>query len=114
MSKLEQILGGARDTLTVSKVYGEPYEKNGITFIPAAAVMGGAGGGEGETGDSTQEGAGGGFGVIVRPVGAYRIEGDKVTWVPAVDTTKIAVAGQLVVIVALLVIRSIFKRRRKG
>jgi len=32
----------------VKRVFGEPYEKNGVTVIPAARVQGGAGGGGGE------------------------------------------------------------------
>ena len=35
------------DALTVRRVYGEPYEKNGVTIIPAAMVFGGGGGGGG-------------------------------------------------------------------
>jgi hypothetical protein len=30
----------------VRRVYGDPYERNGVTLIPAAQVAGGAGGGE--------------------------------------------------------------------
>ncbi len=33
--------------MNVRRVYGEPYEADGITIIPAAAVRGGGGGGEG-------------------------------------------------------------------
>jgi uncharacterized spore protein YtfJ len=40
------------DTLTVRRVYGEPYERGGVTVIPVARVWGahgtGAGGGEGQ------------------------------------------------------------------
>ena len=39
------VITQARDTLTVKRVFGEPYEKNGVTVIPAAKVQGGAGGG---------------------------------------------------------------------
>lgn len=120
--KLNEILAEARDTMTVKRVYGEPYEKDGVTFIPAAAVSGGAGGGEGEgsggEGDDTQtgSGAGAGYGVRARPVGAYQIKDGEVTWVPAADTTRVIIFGQVVVIVALLVVRSILraKRRRKA
>ncbi len=34
----------ATDTLTAKRVFGEPYEKNGMTVVPVAKVMGGAGG----------------------------------------------------------------------
>ena len=55
---------------SVKRVYGEPYEKDGLTVIPAAVVGGGAGGGAGHD-DKGQEGEGGGFGVSGRPAGAY-------------------------------------------
>ena len=48
-----------------------------------------------------------------RPVGAYRIRGDEVEWVPAADTTKVIIVAEVLGIVALLVLRSIFKRRRR-
>jgi uncharacterized spore protein YtfJ len=55
---VQGILSSARDAVTVRRVFGEPYERDGITVIPAAAVMGGAGGGSGQD----DEGAGGGGG----------------------------------------------------
>lgn len=45
--KITDALNQARDAITVERVYGEPYEKNGLTVIPAALVSGGAGGGTG-------------------------------------------------------------------
>ena len=113
MAKLDDIMAGARDAITVKRVYGEPYEKDGVTVIPAAAVRGGGGGGEGDAGEGEPAGSGGGFGMTARPVGAYRIKGDEVTWVPAADTTRVIIMGQVVAIVALLVIRSVFKGRRR-
>ncbi len=112
MSKLDDILEGARDSITVRRVYGDPFEKDGVTFIPAAAVRGGGGGGEGEDANSSS-GSGGGFGVMARPVGAYRIKDGEVTWVPAADTTKVIIFGQVVAIVGLLVLRSILRSRRE-
>lgn len=111
MSKLDDILEQARDTITVRRVYGDPYEKDGITFVPAAAVRGGGGGGEGEDANSSS-GSGGGFGVMARPVGAYRIKDGEVEWIPAADTTKVIIFGQVVAIVGLLVLRSIFRSLR--
>jgi uncharacterized spore protein YtfJ len=113
MSKIDEIIAQARDSITVQRVYGEPYEKNGVTVIPAAAVRGGAGGGEGDSGENQPSGSGGGFGVMARPVGAYTIRGDEVTWVPAADTTRVIVLAEVVAIIALLVVRSILRRRRR-
>lgn len=112
MTNVDELTAGARDTLTVKRVFGEPYEKNGVTVIPAAAVRGGLGAGETEPGESTPGGTGGGFGMTARPVGAYQIKGDEVTWVPAADTTRVIVLSQIVMIVALLVFRSILRSRR--
>jgi uncharacterized spore protein YtfJ len=54
----------ARDAMTVKRVFGEPYEKDGLTIIPAATVLGGAGGGGG--GDAEGAGGGGtGFGNLI-------------------------------------------------
>lgn len=112
MSKLDEVLHGARDAITVSRVFGEPYEKNGITLVPAAAVRGGAGAGEGEGPEDQGSGFGGGFGMTARPVGAYQIKGEEVTWVPAADTTRVLILAEIIIIVALLVVRSIMRSRR--
>ena len=101
---VDEMLQGARDAMAVSRVYGEPIERNGVTLIPAAAVMGGGGGGS----DDAQNG-GGGFGVSARPVGTWIIRGDEVEWEPAMDATQVALRGMLLVMVALLVLRSVVK-----
>ena len=41
---LHEVLNHARDAMTVKRVFGDPYEKDGVTVIPVANVMGGAGG----------------------------------------------------------------------
>ncbi len=40
----KETIDAARESLTVRRVYGEPYERNGVTVIPAASVQGGGGG----------------------------------------------------------------------
>ncbi|MBT8214602.1 MAG: sporulation protein [Acidimicrobiia bacterium] len=104
-------MAAQQDTMTVKRVFGEPIEKNGIAFIPAAAIRGGGGGGEGEPSESTPGGAGGGFGVMARPVGGYQIKGDEVTWIPAADTTRVIILGEIVAIFAILVLRSILRKK---
>ena len=111
MTKVEEILSDARDTLTVQRVFGEPIVHNGVTIIPAAAVRGGGGGGEGEPGEGAPGGSGGGFGMSARPVGAYQIRGDEAVWLPAADTTRVILVAELLGIVALLVVRSVLRRR---
>lgn len=113
MKTVDEILAEAQDVMSVKRVYGEPYQHNGVTFIPAAAIRGGAGGGEGDSSDSSPGGRGGGMGLSARPVGAYQIRDNEVVWVPAADLTRVIVTGQIVVIVALLVIRSIVRKRKK-
>ena len=99
---VQELITGVRDSISVKRVYGDPYEKNGLTVIPAAVVRGGGGGGTGEhEGEGT--GSGGGFGVNARPSGAWIIEGDTVTWKPAVDVTRIVLGGQMVALAAILV-----------
>jgi uncharacterized spore protein YtfJ len=98
---LNELVATARDTLTVQRVYGEPYEKDGVTFIPAARVSGGGGGGGG-TDDGGVGGEGGGFGLSARPAGAYVISQGEVRWRPAIDVNRIAVALSAVTVVLLL------------
>jgi uncharacterized spore protein YtfJ len=109
--EVNDVIAQARDTLTVKRVFGEPYEKNGMTVIPAARVQGGAGGGGGEGPEGQAKGSGSGFGLNARPVGAFLIRGDEMTWRPAVDLNKIVLGAQIVAVVALLTIRSIVKAR---
>ena len=40
--EVQEVIAQARDALTVKRVFGEPYEKDGVTIIPAARVQGGA------------------------------------------------------------------------
>ena len=112
--EVQEVLAQARDSLTVKRVYGEPYEKDGVTIIPAARVQGGAGAGGGEDAQRQGRGSGSGFGVNARPVGAFIIRGGELSWRPAVDVNRIVLGGQAVAIVALLTIRAIIKARAKA
>jgi uncharacterized spore protein YtfJ len=100
---VQETITKARDAVTVKRVYGDPYERNGVTVIPAAAVAGGAGGGSGEGLEPGQTGGGAGFGIQGRPVGAYVIRGDVVEWQPAVDVTRIVTQGLALAAVGLFV-----------
>lgn len=107
---LQQLVGGVSDALTVSRVFGEPYVKNGVTVIPVAEVRGGGGGGEGEEADHSG-GMGGGFGLSARPAGVFVVSGNDAAWKPAIDVNRIVLGSQLLAIVALLTVRSIVKVR---
>lgn len=98
---ISEVLDTARDVITVKRVYGEPYEKNGITVIPVAKVGGGGGGGTGHD-DKGQEGEGGGFGLTGKPAGAYVIKDGQVSWQPAVDPNRIITVLGAVAVAFLL------------
>jgi uncharacterized spore protein YtfJ len=109
---VQDTIAQARDALTVKRVFGEPFEKDGTTVIPAAAVRGGAGGGGGESPDGS--GRGSGFGLTARPVGAYVIRGGEVRWEPAFDLNRVILGAQIAGIALFLVLRSIVKARAKA
>jgi uncharacterized spore protein YtfJ len=116
---VENILAKASEHLSVRRAFGAAYEKDGMLIIPVALVAGGGGGGTstartrgGESSahpdgppaadpagqdaapqDSVRPDAGGGFGGLVLPSGAYVVKGDQVRWVPAVDATIMALAS---------------------
>jgi uncharacterized spore protein YtfJ len=103
---VDEMLTGVREAMTARTVFGEPIERDGTMVIPAAKVRGGGGGG----GDADQNG-GGGFGLTAKPAGAYIVREGKVRWEPAVDVNRIVIGTQVVVIVALLVLRSVLRRK---
>ncbi|MCS7475223.1 sporulation protein [Umezawaea endophytica] len=108
--KIEELVEKARDTITVRRVYSEPYERDGVTVITAAAVGGGGGVGVGKD-EKGKEGEGGGFGAAGRPVGAYVITGSQVSWRPAIDVNRL-LTGLAAVLVAFLVTRARVARAR--
>ncbi|MGH2923480.1 MAG: spore germination protein GerW family protein [Solirubrobacterales bacterium] len=92
-------LSDAQEAINARRVYGEPYERNGLTVIPAASVQGGGGGG----GSEKEEGSdgGGGFGLSARPVGAYVIRDGEVSWRPSFDLNAAIFGWQVVALVAI-------------
>lgn len=118
-----EVFEEAKQTIGSKGVFGTPYEKNGVTVIPAARIMGGAGGGEGPApkaidgeapgGTTIATGSGAGFGVSGHPTGAFVIKGNDVRWVPAVDVNRLMLGFQVVLVVFFLAIRSISKSRAR-
>jgi uncharacterized spore protein YtfJ len=106
----QETITTARDAITVKRVYGEPYERNGLAVIPAAAVLGGGGGGGSEQGEHSD--GGGGFGVQARPVGAYVIRGEQVSWQPAFDLNRVILGCELLGLAAILLTHRRLMRRR--
>ena len=114
-----ELIKGVREALSVRQVFGEPVERDGVTVIPAATMIGGGGGGGGEgdqqpsKGDGEAEpqrgsGAGFGFGGMLWPAGAFEIKDDRVTWRPAIDLTRVLV---MVLVLAIAVVRARGRRR---
>ena len=101
-----ETIAKAQDTVTVRRVYGEPYEKNGVTLIPAAKMAGGGGAGGGEDPSGGGSGSGGGFGIAARPVGAYVIRGNDVKWQPAVDLSRVLAQLTLAALGLALLLRA--------
>ena len=127
---MDQVLDHARDAMTVKRVFGDPYERDGLTIIPVANVMGGAGAGGGTgkvtAGDAAAgedaamgdaaAGAGGpeagygmGYGVRATPAGVYVIKAGEVEWKPALGMNRLTAQRAIVVVVGLLVFRSIVR-----
>ncbi len=99
---LENTVKETIEAMQPKHVFGEPIERDGVVFLPAAKVRGG--------GDTAGNG-GAGFGVTAKPAGMFVISGGDAVWKPALDVNRIVLGGQIVAIVALLVLRSILKRR---
>ena len=98
---LQDLTTTARDTLTVKRVFGEPYERDGVSVIPVAKVSGGGGGGGGHD-PNGQEGEGGGFGAQARPAGAYVVRDGTVHWQPAFDANRLVAALSIVAVTWLV------------
>ena len=120
---VHEVLEHARDAMTVKRVFGDPYEKDGVTLVPVANVMGGAGAGGG-TGagakpaasseepaeeSAVESGYGMGYGLRATPAGVYVIKGGEVEWKPALDMNSLFIQRALVAVVGLLVLRSIVR-----
>ena len=99
--ELQELISGARDAVSAKRVYGDAYEKNGLTVIPAATVRGGVGAGRGD-GDAG-ESSGGGFGLMARPSGAWIVKDGHASWKPAIDVNRIVLGGQVIAMTAILV-----------
>jgi hypothetical protein len=113
--KPQEAFRSARKAVSARQVFGEPVERDGVTVIPAATVIGGGGGGGGSgsgegdaDGGEPTTGAGMGFAMVGWASGAFEIREGRVTWRPTLDVTRIllaalgvALAGGLAIIAAL-------------
>jgi uncharacterized spore protein YtfJ len=113
-----QLIEGVREGLSVRQVFGEPVERDGVTVIPTATVIGGGGSGgggsgreskeDGEAGPQAQSGFGSGFGGVMWPAGAFEISDGRVTWRPAIDLTRVLL---MALALAIAVVRARGRRR---
>lgn len=97
--------------MQAKRVYTAPVERDGVTVIPAASIVGGGGGGGTEDGNGHSDG-GGGFGLIGRPVGAWVLRDGGAEWKPARGTELDRLAAALPAIgLALLLLVWLLRRR---
>lgn len=108
MANAQELLDNASRGVSASQVFGDPYEKDGVTVIPVARVVGGGGGGY-----ARDEGSGSGYGLLADPVGAYVITEGQVKWEPAVNVNKIVTGAFVVAALSILSSPRIIKQARK-
>jgi uncharacterized spore protein YtfJ len=101
-----------QEAMSVRRVFGEPVVRDGVTVIPVARIVGGYGGGRGSD-KAGGTGSGLGFGLAAQPLGVFVIKEGRVRWLPTVDVNRVIFGGQLVAIVALLLVRAIVTSRRR-
>lgn len=120
---VQDLLSKVAQNLSVSRAFGNAYEKDGSMVIPVALVTGGGGGGEGSDGNASpssvdttdgdngaSSGSGGGFGGVVMPVGVYVVKDEKVRWIPAVNVNLIIV---VVFVTLRMILRARFRAQRR-
>lgn len=119
---IERLLSKAAEDASVRRAFGPVIESEGTLIIPVAWVAGGGGGGD-DGGRDTENGdtetghaengqaengraaaGGGGFGSVTWPLGVYEVKDGRVRWVPAVDATRVVLAG-------LAIVRAVVKLR---
>jgi hypothetical protein len=103
---VQELMKRTLEGMQPKQVFGDPIERDGVLYLPAAKVRGGGGGG-----NDTEGAGGGGFGLTAKPAGMYVIRDGDASWEPALDLNRVILGGQLVGIFALFVIWRIFRRR---
>ena len=89
--KLRDALDSIVPDPTAAAVYGQPYEtSDGVTVVPVARTRG-------RTRPGAQDAD---VRLTTRPVGVFVIKNGEATWVPAVDSTRIALVGAVTGLIA--------------
>jgi hypothetical protein len=108
-----------REAVSARQVFGEPVERDGVTVIPAATVIGGGGGGggnkepgEGDAGGAEPTtGAGMGFAMVGWASGAFEVREGRVAWRPTLDLTRLVLGAQGVALVLGLAALTVLGRQ---
>lgn len=109
---VEKFLSQISDSATVTRVFGEPIERDGALVVPVARVRAGGGGGSGTGPENESSGVGGGGGFDASPAGVYVIKDGDAQWRPAVDVNRIVLGGQVMAVLVVLVLRSVLRHGR--
>jgi uncharacterized spore protein YtfJ len=136
--KMKEVIDKVGRAANVRAVFGEPYEKDGVTIIPVAKIFFSSGGGEGwgpmkqwrrgstslreenealekpAEEDSPAEGMGRGFGSMAKsmPIGYIRIIDGEAMFIETLDKTKIIIGGMILAGFSLIIMKKIFGRSR--
>lgn len=114
---LDQLAARLHGSASVTAVYGEPVERQGVTIIPVAKVSLGFGGGAGiETKESKSSsgGGGGGGGASATPLGYIEIKDGTAVFKPIREPLTDVLLPLVAIIAGSAVprlVRAILKRR---
>ena len=118
MVEPQETLRSLREAVSARQVFGEPVERDGVTVIPAATVIGGGGGGGGNKSGEGDAGGGEpttgtamGFAMVGWASGAFEVREGRVDWRPTVDVTRIVLAAQGVALVLGLATLTVLGRQ---
>jgi uncharacterized spore protein YtfJ len=101
---VEHVLQRSTELMSAARVFGTPIERDGITLVPVAWIVGGGGGAVGGAPESPGDGAG--FGVVSVPIGAYAIKNGEARFIPSYNVAMLSFIGASLV-------RRLLKRRRR-
>ncbi|GFG48728.1 hypothetical protein CQY20_28125 [Mycolicibacterium agri] len=89
--KLREALDSIVPDPAAAQVYGQPYEtSDGVTVLPVARVRG----------RTKPDSADADLHLAAKPVGVFVIKNGEAKWVPAVDSTRITLMGELIGLVS--------------
>ncbi|MFO7946965.1 MAG: spore germination protein GerW family protein [Armatimonadota bacterium] len=117
IEKFVQTISDVQDAANVERVFGEPVELNGRSFVPVASVKaffaGGFGRGKPDDEPDAEEGegGGGGGGMNAEPVAVVEVSDDETIVHPIIDTNKILFGGMILGAAALCFLGLVLRPR---